>query len=149
MILQQQYIHAMYRKYNLLTAFTGQLRFVPSVSEITLTCEASTHCFSSLPRNLETFRLFQKSNEVENAKNVKLNAIFSYLRINRFNCKWNARLDRKCLETNGLPSKVFHKKFFRSIRLEQKFPFHLRNSVSASRWRLGPGIFSAISNVCR
>lgn len=46
------------RNYNLLTAFTGKLRFVSSVSVITLIFEDFTLCFSSLPGNLETFRLF-------------------------------------------------------------------------------------------
>ena len=32
--------------------------------------------------------------------------------------------------------------FFRSNRMEQKFPFHLRNSVSAGVWRLEFPIFA-------
>ena len=51
-------LHDIYRKYNLLTAFTGKLRFVSSVSEIGLICEVFTLCFSSLPWDLEIFRLF-------------------------------------------------------------------------------------------
>ena len=44
------------------------------------------------------------------------------------------QFDRKFSGTTGRPSEVFH--FFSSNRLEQKFPFHLRNSVSAGGWRL-------------
>ena len=31
------------KKYNLLTGFTGKLRFVPPASEITLICKSFTH----------------------------------------------------------------------------------------------------------
>ena len=63
----------------------------------------------------------------------------------RFECKWNAWFDRKFFGTNGRPSELFH--FFRSNRLEQKFRFHLRNSLSAEGWHLD--FFSAFFNVCR
>ena len=62
-----------------------------------------------------------------------------HFRFNRFKCKCNARFDRKFSGTNGRPSDVFH--FFRSSRLEQKLPFHLRNTVSAGGWRRAANFF--------
>lgn len=50
--------------------------------------------------------------------------------LGRFKCKLNAWFDRKFSRTNRRPSEVFH--FYRFYGLEQKFLFHLRNSVFPS-----------------
>ena len=48
------------------------------------------------------------------------------LDLGRFPFRQNFWFEGKFSGTNGRPSEVFH--FFPSNRLEQKFPFHLRNS---------------------
>ena len=66
------------KKYNLLTGFTGKLRFVPSASEITFICKSFTH-WSWERLNREIFAYYSPAKISKVSNNIKVTHVINRL----------------------------------------------------------------------